>query len=359
MRKGQYQLLIGVVVLTSILISVGIFYYFSFKPIIENNQTTTTTTTQTPTTTITTSTTAVIPTTTSISTTTTSSTTASSTTTSYITLTTTTAILAPSVYIVAHHDDDTLFMGVNLYNDSVINKQKVYRINLMGTNNKPFPSISTFENESLNVSKYLSEMAGRIPSLQFDTITLPSGNKVGYYTDGYIFTVFMRLASGNMINDTCLGESIYCNQTFEKFWKGIPDNCTGQVKEMRTDRAFNYTSKQQLIADLEALLIWTGAKYFHIQTNDSEWGQPALRDHCDHIYGSNFVKAALEQMSQSYQFETYEHMSYPSGQQPVNLNQFWHDVEENMTKIFVNEYPNTTGWDRYYWRNIYRLLPIS
>jgi len=41
MRKGQYQLIIGIIVLTSIVVSVGIIYYFSFKPKIETNQTTT------------------------------------------------------------------------------------------------------------------------------------------------------------------------------------------------------------------------------------------------------------------------------------------------------------------------------
>jgi len=31
MRKGQYQLLLGIIILTSVAISVGIVYYFSFK----------------------------------------------------------------------------------------------------------------------------------------------------------------------------------------------------------------------------------------------------------------------------------------------------------------------------------------
>jgi len=401
MNKGQYQLFLGIIVLTSVAASIGILYYYSFKLNLPTNKTIGTTTTaiveepscccklpcnsmesldlmgckllavdtcpeerayscsiaactiETGTTSTTTTklTTGTLPTTTITSTTTTSLTT---------TITTTTTIPAPSAYIVAHFDDDTNFMGANMYNDSVVNKQKVYRIGLMGTNNKPFPSLSTLENESLSVSKYLSEKAGRTSSLINDTLVLPSGNKIVYFTDGYVYTIFMRLASGNMVKpaDVCLGDSIYCNHTFERFWKGIGDTCTGQVREMRTDKVFTYTSQKQLIDDLEALLKWTGAKYFHIQTNDANWGQPALTDHCDHIYGSYFVKAALAQMQSSYNFEAYEHMSYPSGSQPKNLDQFWHDVEKNMTKIFASVYPPNEGWDRYFWRNVYKPATI-
>ena len=43
MNKGQYQLILGIIVLTSIAVSIGIIYYYSFKPKIETNQTTTTT----------------------------------------------------------------------------------------------------------------------------------------------------------------------------------------------------------------------------------------------------------------------------------------------------------------------------
>jgi len=44
MNKGQYQLFLGLIILTAIAVSIGIIYYYSFKPKIETNQTTTTTT---------------------------------------------------------------------------------------------------------------------------------------------------------------------------------------------------------------------------------------------------------------------------------------------------------------------------
>ena len=83
MKKGQYQLLIGVIILTSIIVSLGVVYYFSFKPKIETNQTTTTTIS-----TSTISTTSI----TSMTTSSTTSTTIFTTTTQPITTTTTTTM---------------------------------------------------------------------------------------------------------------------------------------------------------------------------------------------------------------------------------------------------------------------------
>lgn len=90
MRKGQYQLLIGIIVLTSIVVSIGLIYYFSFKPKIEINQTTSTTTP------INTSTSITLSTSTTSQTTSTSlgTTPASSSTTTYSTTTTTTIPLS-------------------------------------------------------------------------------------------------------------------------------------------------------------------------------------------------------------------------------------------------------------------------
>jgi hypothetical protein len=102
MKKGQYQLLIGIIVLVSVAVSVGIIYYFSFKPNIETNQTTTTTNSKRTSTTtssissLTTSTT--VSTTQSVSTTsiTTSSTSISTTQTSISTSSTTSTTTAVS-----------------------------------------------------------------------------------------------------------------------------------------------------------------------------------------------------------------------------------------------------------------------
>jgi hypothetical protein len=43
MRKGQYQLFIGILIVVSLVVSIGLIYYFSIKLNIENNQTTSTT----------------------------------------------------------------------------------------------------------------------------------------------------------------------------------------------------------------------------------------------------------------------------------------------------------------------------
>jgi len=44
MNKGQYQLFTLIIILTSVITSIGILYHYSFKPKIETSQTTTTAT---------------------------------------------------------------------------------------------------------------------------------------------------------------------------------------------------------------------------------------------------------------------------------------------------------------------------
>jgi hypothetical protein len=141
MRKGLYQLLIGIIVLTSIIVSVGMIYYFSFKPSIESNQTTSTTTTLTATPTVTTSTTISTTQTTAITSVTTSSTlqsttqttsTTSTTTTSTTTTQSTTTISKPTTFSLS-----SSYVGqvVNIsgqgnygYGPTVMNDNGVYRM---------------------------------------------------------------------------------------------------------------------------------------------------------------------------------------------------------------------------------------
>jgi len=127
MRKGQYQLILGIIVLASVVASISLIYYFSFKPKIGINQTTSTTTKLTTTSTImTSSSSSIFSSTTSsiVSTTSTAMTTTSTTTTTSSTTTTTInpMISFPHVTILQDVFSDML-TNPSTYVDSVATDQ--------------------------------------------------------------------------------------------------------------------------------------------------------------------------------------------------------------------------------------------
>lgn len=139
MRKGQSQLLIGIIVLTLVGVSIGLVYYFSFKPKIEINQTTTTTTSK-----ITTSSSSGIsstimttrvtisttqPTTTTSITTSSSTTTSSTTTSTMSTTSTTTTTAIPSWVVTEKYEPVIAGVGdSNIYSPTILYDEGKYKM---------------------------------------------------------------------------------------------------------------------------------------------------------------------------------------------------------------------------------------
>ena len=133
MRKGQHQLLVGLIVLAVIAVSIGTFYYFSFKPGIKSNQNTATTTLTTSLTSTTSSTSfsttitqhLTTTTTQSLTISTTSTTTSSATTVS--TTSTTTTTTAPALTWTATEKYQVIG-GRNSYSPAILYDEGIYKM---------------------------------------------------------------------------------------------------------------------------------------------------------------------------------------------------------------------------------------
>jgi hypothetical protein len=181
MRKGQFQLFLGILLVISLVVSVGFIYYFSLKPKIEINQSTTTTSK--------TSTTisAIQPTSTSI---------------------TTSQIPDYSIYIHAHPDDWQAAMEPFPYYDAQAGKRIIFIILTAGDAGK-------------SDAFWQGREAGAIASMQQLPVSgygsssgFISVNNHSIWTVTYriVTTVFMRLPDGS--GDNPCGSVSLDNLTF-------------------------------------------------------------------------------------------------------------------------------------------------